>query len=250
MDQRLERLAGIFDLFLGKRHEAPIVGPGVVEDFADDRGFAVEVLQFHLAHADLGVLLSGRDDALDQRRELLGHIQIVSIKRLDAAVTGAFDPALIRRVMMRHHHHGRVIVPPYLNPRLFPHRKVHRRQHSRHTLFAQPLLRRGDKRASGLFVLRLDRAPVAGARPHALLHRLFQRQFIDMRGNAPDDPAIAPGQKKLAAGMSEKRILARRELGNLFRAQIRHPVLICRITAISKVHEGGAIGLAGDRRDN
>ena len=36
-DDRLQLLAGIGDLGLGQRHEAPIVRPGVVEEVEDDR---------------------------------------------------------------------------------------------------------------------------------------------------------------------------------------------------------------------
>jgi hypothetical protein len=64
-DDRLQLLAGIGDLGLGQRDEAPIVRPGVVEQVEDDPRFLVEARLVDLAQADAAGALAGLRSAAD-----------------------------------------------------------------------------------------------------------------------------------------------------------------------------------------
>ena len=133
--------------------------------------------------------------------------------------------------------------------RLFPDRQVHWRQHARHALLAQPALGGGDQRTGNLLCLGLQRAPIAGARPHALFHGLGEREFIDMCRNAPDDPPGVTREEQLHAGVFMEGVAAGGEFFQLFGAQLWHKIGVGSVRGIDIVHPRGAFGLGRNRRD-
>ena len=212
------------DFGLGKRDEAPIVRPGIVEDADNDLGVAVKMLELDLADADPGVALARLHDALDQRREGLGDIDLVSHQRLGQGIAIMLDPALILRLVMPHHHRGRVIVALGQQARFFPDRQAERRERAGHALAAQPVFGRRDQGVRRSFIFGLEQAPIAGARAHPLCGRLGQREVIDVGRNAPDHRIAAPREEQLHRGVFVERVLARGEQFGHFAAQRRDPV--------------------------
>ena len=97
------------------------------------------------------------------------------------------------------------------------------------------------------FVLGVEIAEHAGARAKSLLARQFERQAVDMRGNASYRLAAATGQEKLVCGMAEERVLFRIDQFQLFGAQLRDPVWFTRRKVATGIDEGRPPRLALDQ---
>ena len=140
-----------------------------------------------------------------------------------------------------------MIVAPYQQPRLFPDRKVHRREHLDHALTAQPILGSSDQFRGYCWLKRLKPTPHSGARPHTLIGGYGQRQFINMRRYPANYLAAALGEEKLASRMFEEGIFTRSVFLDILRPQLRHEVRIAGIDPITVIDKGLDLRLAGNR---
>ena len=147
---------------------------------------------------------------------------------------------------MAHHDHRTVVMPLGQKTGLFPDRQADRRQNPGHALIAQPLFGSADQRVHHCLVLCFHHAPVAGTRTHALLGRLFQREFIDMGADPANDAPVPHGQKKLHPGMFEKRIFARCDQLCHFGFQRRNPMRITGVEFIGNIDKLPGLGLGSN----
>ena len=88
---------------------------------------------------------------------------------------------------------------------LVVHREVHRADHAVAPARAQPALGGGQQRRGGLrVVLALEEAEQA---PGVVLELV--EDAVDLRGDAPDRAAVAPGEEVLGLAVLEERVLLR-----------------------------------------
>ena len=153
------------------------------------------------------------------------------------------------RGVVAHHHHRRVVLPLDQQPGLFPDRQRDRPQHPFHSLARQPAFRRGQQRAGDGLVLGIEIAEKAGAGAEALFGRHGEREFVDMRRDAPDRPPARSRDEQLHAGMAEEGVLVRIDQLDLLGTDLGHEMRQTVGKRPTKIDEGRPAPLVADRLD-
>ena len=201
IDQRLEALGHVRDFRLGKRDEAPVFRPGVVEDRGDGIELLVVAGLVEIAHAHRR-RLAPIDHATGRLRQFVLDVVHVGDHILRLGVALLLDAARRIARVVRHHQHRRRVVTVDQQPGLLVDRQAERSDHATLAACAQPGL-------GGLEQGCEHRCVVFG-REHAEMADLrILHQLIDLRADAPDILPIAAGQPELAFGVREIGILLR-----------------------------------------
>ena len=213
------------ELGLGERHEAPVAGPGIVEDVAQDGDVAVQVLEVERPQRDLVALAV--QHALRRRRELKIRIDDVGQQILGLGIALLLDARPVVRQGMAHHHHRRGVEAVHQQPAFLVDGQVERPAHLGHALAAQPVF-------GGAQQGREHRRVVAGLQQPEITDPLAVRllvQRVHLRADAADHLVTAPRQPGLPAGVLEQRIAGRQQLMPL-QQQRRHPVRIVPVQTL------------------
>ena len=84
-------------------------------------------------------------------------VKPISPKTLQQRLLGIMlNPRPIGGIVMSHHHRRRMIVAFGQQPRFFPHRQAHRREHAGHALLLEPRLGGSDQGFCGCLILSLE----------------------------------------------------------------------------------------------
>ncbi len=217
---------------LRKWDEAPIAGPGVVQNAEDQCRFLIEAGFVDFADSDARVALSRLNDPLHQRRQGIGNGKVVSVQVLHPGITGRLDPSLVSGAVVAHHHGGRMIESFDEEARFVPDRQAVRPLRAAHSAAAEEVLGAGDQRRGHLLIGGLEHAPLAQAFAHIL-----QNFLVDLRRDPSNRFPIPLGEEEAGFGMREPRVGARIDQAVNLGFQGRHPVRVIPVELPGKVHE-------------
>ncbi len=220
-DDGLELLADMGNFGGREGHEAPVLRPGIVEDFEDEGGFLLEAGLVDPAGDETAVALGEGDDALDHFGERPIDAQAPAMQILDAGIAARGDEALVIGQMVAHHDGGRLIEALHEQARLVPYGQAEGALRAGHAVFPEPGFGGFDQGiGNSLIVNAFEHAPMAQRRVNVGEHEL-----IDLCRDAANRLAIAQRQPEGGRGMAEPGVAPLPADERLhFGLERRHPV--------------------------
>jgi hypothetical protein len=128
---------------------------------------------------------------------------------------------------------------------LFVHRKVGRAHHPLHAPRAQPRLGGREQRVEDLLIVLELQEPV----PAPALLLVVVERVIDLGGDPPHDPPVAPGEEVLGFAVAEERVQPAVQEHPTLELRQGNPQRVVSMQPERQVDEGFQVRPAGDRCD-
>ena len=235
----------VVDLGVGKRHEPPVPGPGVVVDQLDQRHLAGDLLQIRAADGDVVAAphqFRHPRHPRRHRRLRLRHVQRHQVLRLGQA--GALQQARVVGWIVGHHDRRRPVVGVEQDAHRLGGGGIDRPAQPRHAARLHPLRGGVDQRARHRIVVhRLEEAEEAGA----LVVKAVVVMVDDRRHRARHRP-VAARQEQLNLGVPVERVVFGVELLLEVADQRRHPRVDAPVDDPREVDETAPLGTRAHRQ--
>ena len=225
VDHLFQQFGVELDLGFGRRHEAPVVGPGLVVDLGEAPHLLREVALVDVAdrHPFLaqGVFRGG----VDRGVELVAFLQLaerqIPHQKVDRlAVAGAFEQVAVEpRVPVLENHRPDVVTLDQ-EPDLIVCCEVHRPEQALAAVAPQPLLGGGEECIGDLAVV--DRLEESEHPVFAALELV--PAAVELGGDPADRHPVALGKEVLGLGVLEERVLLSVQELHPVKDQRRHPL--------------------------